>query len=44
MNQLHREDAAKDDKFVLRNWSYHSLKSKIDYKAKMYGIKIEVEK
>ena len=44
MNQLHREDAAKDDKFVLRNWSYHSLKTKIDYKAKMYGIKIEVEK
>ena len=44
MNQLHREEGAKDDKFVLRNWSYHSLRTKIDYKAKMYGIKVEVEK
>ena len=44
MNQLHREENAKDDKFVLRNWSYHSLKTKIDYKAKMCGIKVYVEK
>lgn len=53
MNQTHREDEtkadnAKDNKtdheeFVLRNWSYYSLKTKIEYKAKQYGIKLTVE-
>lgn len=49
MKQIHREDNAKaerdnGDDFVLRNWTYFGLKQKIDYKAKMYGIKVEVEK
>lgn len=49
MKQIHREDEAKEenakgDNFVLRNWTYYGLKEKIDYKAKMCGIKVEVEK
>ena len=38
-----KEDNAKSDNFVLRNWTYFGLKTKIEYKAKMYGINIEVE-
>lgn len=49
MNQTHRENEAKADNangnnFVLRNWSYFGLKDKINYKAKLCGIKVEVEK
>lgn len=49
MNQTHREEKAKEDNargdnFVLRNWSYFGLKEKINYKAKICGIKVEVEK
>lgn len=49
MNQTHREDKAKEDNqngepFVLRNWSYYGLKEKIEYKSKMVGIKLTVEK
>lgn len=49
MNQTHREDNAKEqnengDSLALRNWTYYGLKEKIDYKAKMYGIKVDVEK
>lgn len=49
MKQKHREDNAKDDNlngdnFVLRNWSYFGLKTKIEYKAKMVGIKVITEK
>lgn len=49
MNQQHREETAKEknsngDNFILRNWSYSNLKTKIDYKAKMYGIEVKVEK
>lgn len=29
---------------VLRNWSYYGLKTKIEYKAKMHGIKVLSEK
>jgi transposase len=48
MNQTKREEKAKSDNqngepFVLRNWSYYGLKEKIDYKAKMVGIKIVVD-
>jgi IS605 OrfB family transposase len=48
MKQKEREEKAKDDNakgdnFVLRNWTYFGLKTKIEYKAKMYGINIEVE-
>ena len=46
VNQKPREDAAKKDAekgkpLVLRNWSYYNLKSKIDYKCKLYGIKVK---
>lgn len=49
MNQLHREDEAKEDNkngepFVLRNWTYYGFKEKIEYKCKMVGITLKVEK
>lgn len=49
MNQMPREENAKDeaangDAFILRNWSYYSLKEKIGYKCKMAGIKLEQDK
>lgn len=49
MRQQPREDKAKSenensDPFVLRNWSYFGLKTKIAYKAKMYGITLKEEK
>lgn len=36
-------DGNADEKkeFVLRNWSYYELQQMIDYKAKIYGIKVE---
>lgn len=49
MNQTHREEEAKEqnakgDSLVLRNWSYFGLKEKIGYKCKMAGIKLELDK
>ena len=49
LNQQEREDKAKEDNqkgepFVLRNWSYYGLKDKINYKAKMFGIKVTSQK
>ena len=43
LNQSHREEKAKEenmkgDNFIIRNWSYSGLKSKIQYKAKLNGI------
>lgn len=43
MKQKEREDKSKDEPFVLRNWSYYGLKEKIQYKSKMYEIKLTVE-
>jgi hypothetical protein len=40
MKQTEREETAKDDQLVLRNWSYYGLKEKIKYKADMAGIKL----
>ena len=45
VNQKQREKQAKEenkngDNYVLRNWSYYSLKSKINYKAELAGIKV----
>lgn len=47
VNQPEREKKAKEDNqkgepLVLRNWSYFSLKQKIQYKAEMVGIKMEM--
>jgi hypothetical protein len=49
MKQESREGAAKAENqskepFVLRNWSYYGLKEKIEYKSKMVGVKLTVEK
>lgn len=43
MAQTHREDKAKEDNakgdnLVLRNWSYYGLKEKLAYKCKQYNI------
>ncbi len=34
INQQEKEAVAKEDEFLLRNWSYYGLKEKIAYKAK----------
>jgi len=41
VNQKQKECEAKEDMFLLRNWSYYGLIEKIKYKAKMYGIEVE---
>lgn len=46
VHQKPREDEAKKENMkgnplLLRNWSYYGLKSKIDYKCKMVGIKMK---
>ena len=43
INQQDKEQAAKEDAFLLRNWSYFSLKEKIVYKAKKAGITVIAE-
>lgn len=42
-DQQDKEEAAKEDEFLLRNWSYFTLKEKISYKAEKAGISIIVE-
>ena len=42
-DQQGKEEAAKEDEFLLRNWSYSALKEKIAYKAEKAGISIIVE-
>lgn len=42
-NQLDKEEAAQQESFVLRNWSYGKLKEKIAYKADKAGINLIVE-
>jgi transposase len=41
--QQDKEEVAKTDEFLLRNWSYHSLREKIDYKAGKAGILVITE-
>lgn len=43
VNQSNKEEAAKEDGFLLRNWSYYGLIEKIKYKANMAGINVIVE-
>lgn len=43
VNQLEKEEIAKDDQFLLKNWSYYSLKEKITYKAAKAGIQLILE-
>ena len=43
VNQQEKEEIAKEDSFLLKNWSYYSLKEKISYKAEKAGIQLIVE-
>ncbi|HLS96247.1 IS605 OrfB family transposase [Sphingobacterium allocomposti] len=43
VNQTGKEELAKEDKFLLRNWSYRGLIEKIKYKADMAGIHVIIE-
>ncbi|QRY58017.1 hypothetical protein BCY89_21785 [Sphingobacterium siyangense] len=43
VNQSNKEEIAKGDEFLLRNWSYYGLIEKIKYKASMAGISVIVE-
>jgi hypothetical protein len=43
VSQHDKEQVAKEDDFLLRNWSYHELKEKIFYKAAKAGIEVIVE-
>lgn len=43
VNQSNKEEMAKEDEFLLRNWSYYGLIEKIKYKAKMAGINVITE-
>jgi IS605 OrfB family transposase len=43
VGQQHKEEIAKENQFLLQNWSYFSLKEKIMYKAKQVGIMVVVE-
>jgi transposase len=41
INQEKKEEAAREDEFLLRNWSYYDMIDKITYKASKYGIVVE---
>lgn len=43
LNQQEKEEIAKEDHYLLQNWSYYSLKEKISYKAAKAGIQVIVE-
>lgn len=43
VNQLAKEEIAKENHFLLQNWSYYSLKEKINYKAAKAGIQVVEE-
>jgi transposase len=43
INQQEKEEIAKEDRYLLQNWSYYSLKDKISYKAAKAGIQVIVE-
>jgi IS605 OrfB family transposase len=43
VNQQVKEEVAQEDPFLLQNWSYYSLKEKINYKAEKAGIQVIVE-
>jgi transposase len=43
LNQGDKEEVAREDPFILQNWSYFSLMEKIKYKANMAGITVVVE-
>ena len=40
IDQEKKEDEAREDKFLLRNWGYYGMIEKITYKAAKYGIEV----
>ena len=40
VNQTEKEKMAKQEPFLLRNWSFSRMRQKIEYKAKLYGIDV----
>ncbi|NJN28532.1 MAG: IS200/IS605 family element transposase accessory protein TnpB [Cyclobacteriaceae bacterium] len=42
-DQTEKQEMAKEESFVLRNWSYYDLITKIRYKAERAGIEVAVE-
>jgi IS605 OrfB family transposase len=42
-SQLEKETQAKENEFLLRNWTYYGLREKISYKAFRYGITVITE-
>jgi len=43
VGQIEKEAAAEGDELLLRNWSYYSLKQKIEYKANKAGVMLITE-
>jgi len=43
LNQHDKIGIAKEEEFVLRNWSYYELTTKIKYKAKKVGIELIID-
>lgn len=43
LNQEDKMGIAKEEEFILRNWSYYELKTKIKYKAEKAGVEIILE-
>lgn len=43
LNQEDKMEIAKEDGFVLRNWNYYELMTKIKYKAEKAGIELIVD-
>ena len=43
MNQEEKTEIAKDEGFVLRNWSYNDLMTKIKYKANKAGLELIID-
>ncbi len=42
INQTSKENEARKKPFLLRNWGYYSIKQKIEYKARLYGIDVKI--
>ncbi|MHC1780886.1 MAG: hypothetical protein AB9922_11685 [Bacteroidales bacterium] len=42
INQTAKENEARKRPFLLRNWGYYSIKQKIEYKARLYGIEVKL--
>ena len=42
INQTEKESEARRKPFLLRNWGYYSIKQKIEYKARLYGIEVKL--